>query len=161
MNTLNWAGSGPRTPRPGIALPPIGQGLALIAIVSIVSFFTLFGIAAYIWSLRVADARSELAGMNTRFMSAQSDIDALQRDYAIRSRMLQLDRWRQQLNLGPAGIAQIAHNRSSLFTLAKARGVEMVNQTEDARPVDSAPGHGYTARARTKLDDLIGAVAVN
>ena len=160
MDSLYWTEGRPRAQPRGIALPPIGQGLALISLVVVISIFTLLGIGAYISSLRVAQARSELANVNARIASAQSDVDGLQRNYAIRSRMLQLDRWGRQFDLEPVGLAQTAHDRAGLLTLAKARRLAMVTEAEDARPVDVAPGHGYTARARDELNDLIGGLAV-
>jgi hypothetical protein len=158
-NTLAWKDSAPRSV--WRSPPPIGQGLAVIAVIATVLLFSAIGIGTYLASMRIGAARSEAARLDRSIGEERAKIRALRREYEIRSRMSELDRWRAPLSLEAVRIGQFVTPGEPVRSAAEARTAQLGTETVKAQPVDTPKHAGYPAPARESLDDLIGEVAAN
>ena len=137
------------------AIPPLGQGLAVIASLAAIALVMLFGVGGYMLSMRMQAHRVAVAHIDDRVALARRQIRQLQYELEYRSRFTQLDHWREPLGLAPVGIDQRAADPRDLAS-AVARQREAVAATR----VDAAPKRAsYTPDAREQMDDLVAAVA--
>jgi hypothetical protein len=141
-------------------VPPMGQGLAVIAVLVAAAIFAIVGVGGYLMSLRVAAARAEVTRLDEQTRARQADMRKLRQDYAIRSRLPELDRWRTPLALTAASADQFVADDGALVETAEARRRTLMAGPQKprvaARATTARPS--YTDAARGKLDDLIAAV---
>ncbi|WP_419828146.1 hypothetical protein [Sphingomonas sp.] len=147
-------------PRRGATVPPMGQGLAVIAVLVAAALFAILGVGGYLMSLRVAAARAEMSRLDEQTRARQADMRRLGQDYAIRSRLPELDRWRAPLALTAASADQFATDDSELLETAAARRRALAAGREKPRLAATAPSArpSYTDAARGKLDGLIATI---
>jgi hypothetical protein len=144
----------------GAAVPPMGQGLAVIAVLVAAALFAAIGVGGYLMAMRVAAARAEVSRLDEQTRARRDDMRKLQQDYAIRSRLPELDRWRAPLDLTAASADQFAANGGTLLETAEARRRALLagRATPRVPARASVAKPAYTDTARGKLDDLIAAV---
>jgi hypothetical protein len=135
----------------------MGQGLAVLAVLIGAAVFTVIGVGAYLLALHAATAKAELRRLDGLTRARQADVRTLQRDYEIRSRLPELDRWRTSLALGPAGADQFVGGRHALVATASAR--ERLLRDRDMSAQAVAATRAYTPAARSDLDRLIASIA--
>lgn len=146
-----------RTSAGRMSLPPMGQGLAVIATLAAMALLTLATIGLYLAALHVRSHRVAVERVDDQVAVARQQVRALQDELAFRSRFTQLERWRTPLGLEAAGLGQRATDPRELAALRPGR----LQAIADRLPkVDAKPGKAsYTPQARHQMDDLIGQVA--
>lgn len=128
----------------------------MVALLIAVTLATVLGLGAYLATLGVAAERANLHRLDAAIAARRAEITALRRDYGIRSRMLQLERWSHDLDLQPAALGQIVAPGAPLLPAARERAAQLAAETA---PVDAGPHRGYAPAARDDLDALVGAVS--
>jgi hypothetical protein len=136
-------------------IPPMGQGLAVIAALAAIALVAAVGIGGYMVSMRMQAHRVAVAHVDDRVAMVRRQVRALEYELEYRSRFTQLDHWREPLGLAPVGIAQRAADpRDLASTVARQRTVVAATRV-DATPKRAS----YTPDARAQMDDLVAAVA--
>lgn len=135
-------------------LPPMGQGLAVIASLVFISFVALVSVAVYMTALHIQARRRGLEAIDDRIAVERQQIRKIEYELEFRSRLNQLSRWRVPLDLGPIGIDQRAADPQDL-------AIRIAQQREHAAAirVDATPRKAsYTPDARSQMNSLIAAV---
>ncbi|USI72522.1 hypothetical protein [Sphingomonas morindae] len=154
-----WRG-GRATRRAAGGLPPMGQGLVVIAALALIALLSALAIGSYLLSLHVAAARDKALALDQRIARAGREVAVLRRDLAIRGRYVELERWGDRLGLAPADARHYAADRGGLLHAAAALAAEREARDPCGVGVDCAVAGGgrrssYTPRARQALDSLI------
>ena len=155
-------------------IPPMGQGLAVVASVVAIGLLSLVAIVGYLLSMQVASVNAQGQRLDAELHAKRQQVRQLQLEFDVRSRFVELERWRAALGLGPTEEQQYADGEHQLASVAAARRVQIAaRQTtpgfvpNPCSPRISAPGcqatpigehHGYAPEARERLDSLIGDV---
>ncbi len=154
--------------REGSRIPPMGQGLAVVASIAAVALVLLGGLAVYLLSLHVQATHNRSEAVGAQIRAAQQDVQQLQMELNIRSRLVELERWKPVLGLRAAEEPQYAATLHQLDAVASARRAQIAalppviqiaeNSCTDAtcRAASVGGPRGYTPRARQQLDGLIG-----
>src|ERR1700750_787514 len=74
-------------------IPPMGQGLAVVASIAAVALTLLGGLAVYLLSLHVQAAHNRSEAVGAQIRAARQDVQQLQMELNIRSRLVELERW--------------------------------------------------------------------
>ena len=136
-------------------IPPMGQGLAVIAALAAIALVMLLGVGGYMMSMRMQAHRVAVAHIDDRVAFARRQVRQLEYELEYRSRFTQLDHWREPLGLAPIGIDQRAADPRDLASVV-ARQHAVVAATR----VDAAPHKAsYLPAARQQMDSLIADVA--
>ena len=137
------------------AIPPIGQGLAVIALLAGIALAVMIAVGCYMAALHIRAHRLAVEHIDARVALVDRQIHALEYELEYRGRFTQLEQWRQPLGLGPVGIDQRAADPRDLASVV-ARQHAVVAATR----VDAAPHKAsYLPAARQQMDDLVAAVA--
>ncbi len=155
--------------REGSRIPPMGQGLAVVASIAAIALTLLGGLAVYLLSLHVQATHSRSEAVGAQIRTARQDVQQLQLELNIRSRLVELERWSPVFGLRAAEEPQYAANLHQLDAVASARRAQIAAQPPviqiaqndcAANPACRAAAvggpRGYTPKARQQLDGLIG-----
>lgn len=154
--------------RQGSRIPPMGQGLAVVASIAAIALTLLGGLAVYLLSLHVQATHSRSDALDAQIRVARQDVQRLQMELNVRSRFVELERWSQVFGLRAAEEPQYAANLHQLDAVASARRAQISTQPSviqvaenachdpDCRAAAVGGPRGYTPRARQQLDGLIG-----
>ena len=137
------------------AIPPIGQGLAVIASLVVIALAVLFAVGCYMTALHIRAHRLAVEHVDDRMTVARRQIRQLEYELEYRSRFTQLDHWREPLGLGPIGIDQRAADPRDLAAVVAHQRAAVAATRVDATPRRAS----YTPDAREQMDDLVAAVA--
>lgn len=146
---MSWAPLSRATSR----IPPIGQGLAVVAAVIGIGVLSVGGIAGYLMSLHVASWSDRGRALDARILAQRQEVQRLKNEIDFRTRFPELERWSTPLGLQPADGRQYAQSVHQLDTLAATRR----QQIADGLPRVGG-NKGYTPQARQQMDGLIGDV---
>jgi hypothetical protein len=135
-------------------LPPMGQGLAVVVSVVVISFAALVAVGMYVTALHIQARRQAVAAIDKRIAAERQNIHALEYELEIRSRFTQLGRWRVPLGLGPIGIDQRAADPRDLAARTAQRRANAATVLVDATPRRAS----YTSAARSQMNNLITAM---
>lgn len=165
---MSWPGS----ERDRSRIPPMGQGLAVVASVAAIGLTLLGGLGVYLLSLHVQAVHSRSEALGARIRAAHQDVQQLQMELNIRSRFVELERWSPVFGLRAAEEPQYAASLHQLDAVASARRAQIEKQPPVIQVAqnDCAAGpacraapaggpKGYTPQARQQLDSLIGDLA--
>jgi len=165
---MHWPGS----ERDGSWIPPMGQGLAVVASIACIALTLMAVLGVYLLSLHVQAVHGASAAMGARLRAAQQDVQRLQTEIDIRSRYAELERWSPVLGLHAAEEWQYAVNVRELGAVASARRAQiagappmiLIAQNDCAaspacRAAPAGGRRGYTPQARHQMDSLIGDLA--
>lgn len=155
------------------AIPPMGQGLAVIVLLLGLAIVMAGGIIGYLVSLHVAGAGSRGKALDRRLTETRAQVRQLEEEIDFRSRFSELERWREPLDLQAMDIGQYAGTPDQLVSLATARQQRIADEhahpckpgqldqhaadTCKAGPAGTRAG-GYAPEARQQMDGLIGDV---
>jgi len=137
------------------AIPPMGQGLAVIAALAAIALVMLLGIGGYMVSMRMQAHRVAVEHIDDRVALARRQVRQLEYELEYRSRFTQLDHWREPLGLAPIGIDQRAADPRDLASAVARQRTAVAATRVDATPKRAS----YTPDARQQMDDLVAAVA--
>jgi hypothetical protein len=137
------------------AIPPMGQGLAVIAALAAIALMMLIGIGGYMVSMRMQAHRVAVAHIDDRVAMARRQVRQLEYELEYRSRFTQLDHWREPLGLAPIGIDQRAADPRDLASLVARQRTAVAATRVDAVPRRAS----YTPDARQQMDSLIADIA--
>ncbi|WBO24051.1 hypothetical protein [Sphingomonas abietis] len=135
-------------------IPPIGQGLAVVAAVIAIAVISCGGIAGYLLSLRIAAWGSQSHAIDVQILAKRQEVQRLRNELDFRSRFPELERWSSPLGLQPADGRQYAQSVHQLDMLAAARRQHIADQLPRV-----GDDKGYTPQARQQLDGLFSDVA--
>jgi len=136
-------------------IPPMGQGLAVIAALAAIALVMLLGVGGYMMSMRMQAHRVAVAHIDDRVAFARRQVRQLEYELEYRSRFTQLDHWRQPLGLGPIGIDQRAADPRDIAPLVARQRAAVAATRVDAVPKRAS----YTPDAREQMNSLIADVA--
>jgi hypothetical protein len=139
----------PASARPRI--PPIGQGIAVVAAVIAITLISCGSIAAYLFSLHIAAWGSRNDALDHQILAKRQEVQRLKNELDFRSRFPELERWSAPLGLQPADGRQYAQSVHQLDTLATARRQHIADQLPRV-----GGNKGYTPQARQQMDGLVG-----
>lgn len=156
------------------AIPPMGQGLAVIVLLVGLGIVMVGGVFGYLVSLHVAGAGSHGKALDRRLTETRAQVRQLEEEIDFRSRFTEQERWRAPLNLQAMDIGQYAGDPHDLVTLAMARQQRIAfehahpckpgqldqqeAETCKAGPAGTKAG-GYAPEARQQMDGLVGQLA--
>lgn len=148
-------------------VPPIGQGLAVVASVAAIAVISIGGIVGYLLSLHIASWGNEGKALDAQLHAKRQEVQRLRNELDFRSRFPELTRWSDTLGLRPTEGAQYVTNVHQLGPAANARRTALEDDTcgaapplKPACPPDMVGGkRGYTPKARQQMDSLIGDIA--
>ncbi len=157
-------------PRPHASrIPPMGQGLAVVASIAAIALTLLGGLAVYLLSLHVQAAHSQGEAVEARLRTARQDVQQLKLELDVRSRLVELERWSGPLGLRPTEEPQYAASVNDLGQIAATRREQIASRPEviqvaendcantpSCRAAAVGGPRGYTPQARKQLDGLIG-----
>lgn len=146
----------------------MGQGLAVVASIAALALTLLGGLAVYLLSLHVQATHDRSEAVGAQIRAARQDVRQLQMELDIRSRFVELERWKPVFGLRAAEEPQYAANLRQLGAVASARRAQLATQPKVIQVAENSchdPAcraaavdgpRGYTPRARQQLDGLIG-----
>jgi hypothetical protein len=144
---MAWSAPSPARSR----IPPIGQGIAVVAVVSAIAVLSIGGIAGYLFSLHIAAWGSQNRAIDNQILAKRQEVQRLRNEIDFRSRFPELERWSTPLGLQPADGRQYAQNVHQLDTLAATQRQHIADQLPRV-----GGNKGYTPQARTQMDSLVG-----
>jgi hypothetical protein len=154
-------------PRPrGPAVPPMGQGLAVIASVILIAVAFLAAIGVYLLSLHVAAANDRGKALDAQILAKRQQVERLKNELDFRSRFVELQRWSGPLGLQPADSLQYAPAAVHLDPAARKVTLRTEQPVIPAKPCEgnacqgasTTANRGYTPNARQQMDSLVGGV---
>ena len=137
------------------AIPPMGQGLAVIVLLAAIALAMLVAVGGYMAALHVQAHRVAVQHIDERVALARRQIRKLEYELEYRSRFTQLDHWREPLGLGPVGIAQRAADPRDLAAFVAQQRATVAAHRVDAAPLRAS----YTPDARKDMDSLVATIA--
>ncbi len=99
-------------------LPPIGQGLAVVAVIAAIAVLSGGGVVGYLLSLHIAARGTQTRALDERLSLKRREVQQLRNELDFRSRFPELERWSAPLGLEPADGRQYAQTVGDLDTLA-------------------------------------------
>ncbi|MDH7638747.1 hypothetical protein [Sphingomonas oryzagri] len=137
-------------------IPPMGQGLAVLAALGGVAVLSIGGVAGYLFSLHTASWSSQNRALDAQILAKEQEVRRLRYELEFRSRFPELERWSDPLGLQPADGRQYGLNVHQIDTLAAQRNQHIADQLPRV-----GGAKGYTPQARDQIDTLIDRVATN
>jgi hypothetical protein len=144
------------SPSAHMRIPPMGQGLAVLAALGAVAVLSIGGVAGYLFSLHTASWSSQNRALDAEILAKQQEVRRLRYELEFRSRFPELERWSDPLGLQPADGRQYGLNVHQIDTLAAQRNQHIADQLPRV-----GGAKGYTPQARDQIDTLIDRVATN
>jgi hypothetical protein len=144
---MAWSAPSPARSR----IPPIGQGIAVVAVVAAIAVLSTGGIAGYLFSLHIAAWGSQNRAIDNQILAKRQEVQRLRNEIDFRTRFPELERWSTPLGLQPADGRQYAQNVHQLDTLAATQRQHIADQLPRV-----GGNKGYTPQARTQMDSLVG-----
>lgn len=149
-----------------LAIPPMGQGLAVIVSVTLVGVAMGAAIGLYLLSLHVAANNARGAALDARIAATRRQVQQLRMELDFRSRFVELQRWSAPLGLKPADGLQYAPGAHGLHDTARQVTLRTEQPAIPAAPcrgtacqgASPRANHGYTPVARQQMDSLVGDV---
>lgn len=144
------------SPSAHMRIPPMGQGLAVLAALGGVAVLSIGGVAGYLFSLHTASWSSQNRALDAQILAKEQEVRRLRYELEFRSRFPELERWSDPLGLQPADGRQYGLNVHQIDTLAAQRNQHIADQLPRV-----GGAKGYTPQARDQIDTLIDRVATN
>ncbi len=152
-------------------VPPMGQGLAVVASVATLALLILAGIGLYLFSLHVAAVRGQGQAIDAQLLAKRQEVQKLRDELDVRSRFVELERWGPSLGLTTANGHQYATGLHQLDSAADARRTELQKTALAQTSCDGGPAPqsqcragpasgraGYTPQPRQQMDHLIDGI---
>ena len=152
-------------------VPPMGQGLAVVASIAVLGLLILAGIGLYLFSLHVAAVRSQGTALDAQLLAKRQEVQKLRNELDVRSRFVELERWGPALGLGTATGHQYVTGLHQLDTAADARRTELQKVAlartscaggpapqSQCRAGPASGRSGYTPQPRQQMDHLIDGI---
>jgi hypothetical protein len=152
-------------------VPPMGQGLAVVALIAALGLLILAGIGLYLFSLHVAAVHNQGRALDDQLLAKRQEVQKLRNELDVRSRFVELERWGPTLGLGTATGPQYVAGLHQLDSAANVRRTELqkvaLARTSCAggpapqSQCQSGPASGrsgYTPQPRQQMDHLIDGI---
>lgn len=146
------AWTSPSTAR--LRIPPMGQGLAVVAALAAIAVLSIGGIVGYLVSLHIAAWGSQNRALDAQISAKRQEVQQLRNELDFRTRFPELERWSNPLGLQPADGRQYGQSVHQIDALAAARNQHIADQLPRV-----GGAKGYTPQARQQIDGLIDQVA--